>query len=87
MKGIIIIILLTLSLTVCGQIRTDLCCNHYRKIDSLQRIEISLHELKSVQQDSIIKAQANNLQHQKKIHRKSLLGLTGVIFIILILTQ
>ena len=57
------------------------------KIDSLQRIEINLHELKSVQQDSIIKTQAINLQRQKKTHRKSMLGLTGVIFIILILTQ
>ena len=57
------------------------------KIDSLQRIEIELHELKSVQQDSIIKVQANNLQRQKKVQRKSMLGLTGVIFLILILTQ
>ena len=87
MREIIIMILLRLSLTVCGQSPTDMCCKHYMKIDSLQRIEIELHELKSVQQDSIIKTQANNLQRQKKVHRKSMLGLTGVIFLILILTQ
>tara|TARA_Y100001937_G_C6981348_1_gene267822 strand:- start:109 stop:285 length:177 start_codon:yes stop_codon:yes gene_type:complete len=57
------------------------------KIDSLQRIEIEIHELKSEKQDSIIKIQASTLQRQKKIQRKSILGLTGVIFIILILTQ
>ena len=87
MREIIIMILLSLSLTVCGQNITDMCCKHYIKVDSLQRIEIELHELKSVQQDSIIKVQANNLQRQKKVHRKSMLGLTGVIFLILILTQ
>ena len=57
------------------------------KIDSLQRIQIEIHELKSEKQDSIIKIQASTLQRQKKIQRKSILGLTGVIFIILILTQ
>ena len=87
MRELIIMILLSLSLTAFGQSITDMCCKHYMKVDSLQRIEIELHELKSVQQDSIIKTQANNLQRQKKVHRKSLLGLTGVIFIILILTQ
>ena len=87
MKELITICLLMLCLTAFSQSRTDLCCRHYQKIDSLQRIEINLHELKHEQQDSIIKIQASTLLHQKKIQRKSILGLTGIIFIILILTQ
>lgn len=76
---------LMLCLTAYSQTRTDLCCNHYKKIDSLQQLEIKLLENKHVVQDSIIFDQVERVQVTKKVNRITTLGLTGIIFIILIL--
>ena len=85
MKGLIMIVCLMLSLTAYSQSRTDLCCKHYKKIDSLQQVEIELLETKHVIQDSIIFEQQKRVQVTKKTNRISTLGLTGIIFILLIL--
>ncbi len=85
MKGLIISVCLMLSLTAFSQSRTDLCCKHYQKIDSLQQVEIELLETKHVIQDSIIFDQQKRVQVTKKTNRISTIGLTGIIFILLIL--
>ena len=85
MKGLITSVCLMLSLTAFSQSRTDLCCKHYKKIDSLQQIEIQLLETKHVIQDSIIFDQQKRVQVTVKTNRISTIGLTGIIFILLIL--
>ena len=62
----------------------DLCCNHYKKLDSLNQVQIELLESKHVVQDSIILDQQKRVQVTKKANRISTLGLAGLILIILI---
>lgn len=61
------------------------CCDHYKKIDSLQQVQITLLENKTILQDSTILKKDIEIKVYKKVNRISLFSLTGIILIILIL--
>ena len=85
MKEIITLILLILVTTVCAQNNDSLCCTHFKKIDSLQQIQIELLEARNEAKDSIIVNQEVKVKVYKKVSRFSGISLFTIVLIVLII--
>ena len=85
MKEIFIIILLLLCQTAFTQNNDSICCNQFKKIDSLQQIQIELLEARNEAKDSIIVNHEIKVKVYKKVSRFSGISLFTIVLIVLIL--